>query len=52
MARTIMVEAQDQVACPKCSDRFPLAPGIGQEPLPALDTPAALPAAKEAELLP
>ena len=27
MSRTIIVEAQEQIACPKCSHRFPLTEG-------------------------
>jgi hypothetical protein len=31
MARTIIVEAEEQVACPKCSHRFPLSEGISRQ---------------------
>jgi hypothetical protein len=31
MARTIIVNAEEQVACPKCSHRFPLSEGISQQ---------------------
>ena len=31
MARTIIVEAEEKVACPKCSQRFPLSEGISRQ---------------------
>src|SRR5918999_2352833 len=31
MARTIIVEAEEKVACPKCSHRFPLSEGISRQ---------------------
>jgi hypothetical protein len=31
MARTIIVEAEERVACPKCSHRFPLSEGISRQ---------------------
>lgn len=31
MARTIIVEAEEKVACPKCSNRFPLSEGISRQ---------------------
>ncbi|SRR5712692_9617353 len=31
MARTIIVQAEEQVACPKCSHRFPLSEGISRQ---------------------
>jgi len=31
MARTIIVEAEEQVACPKCSHHFPLSEGISRQ---------------------
>ena len=31
MARTIIVEADEKVACPKCSHRFPLSEGISRQ---------------------
>ena len=31
MARTIIVEAEEKVACPKCSQRFPLSEGLSRQ---------------------
>ena len=31
MARTIIVEAEEKVACPKCNHRFPLSEGISRQ---------------------
>ena len=31
MARTIIVDAEEKVACPKCTHRFPLSEGISQQ---------------------
>src|SRR5437660_2456602 len=31
MSRTIIVEAQEQIACPKCSHRFPLTEGLSRQ---------------------
>ena len=31
MARTIMVPADEEVACPKCSHRFPLSEGFSRQ---------------------
>ena len=31
MARTIIVDAEEKVACPKCSHRFPLSEGISRQ---------------------
>jgi len=31
MARTIIVQAEEQVACPRCSHRFPLSEGISRQ---------------------
>src|SRR5688572_10421332 len=31
MARTIIVEADEKVACPKCSHRFPLSEGLSRQ---------------------
>ena len=31
MARAIVVEAREVVACPKCSHRFPLSEGISRQ---------------------
>ena len=31
MTRTIMVQAEEQVACPKCNQRFPLSEGFSRQ---------------------
>src|SRR5947207_11079116 len=31
MPRTIIVQAEEQVACPKCNHRFPLSEGISRQ---------------------
>ena len=49
MARTIIVEAEEKVACPKCSHRFPLSEGISRQAIErhAADLERALAEAKK-----